>query len=583
MNDNQHLKQNFGAAMLYIGAVLKSLDFKFEFWNSKTAAYSEKNRTFYFPYLPLEVSQKALDYIWGFVYHELGHALYTDFEALKQASKIGGLTEAVYRIFEDVWQEGIYNAETPYSFTRLSKLTEVLASDELLGATPEDVPETALVRNFFLNFGYSAVLGHSSVDEFAKSDESLMVKTFNQALVTKLKSITFALKDCETSFDVLSIAQMVVITFEEEKTNQDEQLSQQDQEQDNSDSESNSTSQEKVEDSSSVDQCPSNSSGSDETLGEEGTEQSNELSESSTNEQTEESKQCVKSIESILEASANDFGKTDRGDLLQDGLSDSIKESGDALVYDKPTKPTLTGLDKTFINLGEKVAGGLIPRFKRLFESQAKKHKSRHKSGRKLIRNSTIKMITRDPNIFIKKTITTTVDTHISIVLDDSGSMVLDSKLEVSHKALAAIGLAAERTKGVGFSACSFPGTLNAKSVNVICTEKERFSSVSQRFQSIHGSGSSTPMANGIIWSMEQCALSNKPRKIIIVLTDGQPNHGHHQFVKDMVAKCFEYGVEVWGIGIREDSVKDYFNDYMVINAIEELPQVLLNKLTNCI
>jgi|TARA_B110000211_G_C14091847_1_gene559596 cobaltochelatase CobT len=583
MNDNQQLKQNFGAAMLYIGAVLKGLDFKFEFWDSKTAAYSDENRTFYFPYLPLEVSQKALDYIWGFVYHELGHALYTDFEALSQASKIGGLTEAVYRIFEDVWQEGKYNADTPYSFNRLSKLTEVLASDSLLDATPENVPETALVRNFFLNYGYSAVLGHTFVDNFAQSDEDLMVKTFNQALVTKLKSLTFALKDCENSLDVLSIAQMVVITFEEEKNNEDEQDNQPDQEQDNSNAESNSGPNDESDHSSPEEQVQSDSSGSNEGSDEDSNVQSNDHSDNSITEQTESSKQCVEAIKSILEASAEDFGKTDRGDLLQDGLAESIADSGDVLVYDKPTNPTLTGVDKTFLHLGEKVAGGLIPRFKRLFEAKARKHKSRHKTGRKLIRNSTVKMITRDPNLFIKKTITTTVDTHISIVLDDSGSMVSDNKLEVSHEALAAIGLAAERTKGVGFSACSFPGTVNNNSVDVICTEKERFSSVSQRFQAIKGSGSSTPMANGIIWSMEQCALSINPRKIIIVLTDGQPNYGHHQFVKDMVAKCTAYGVEVWGIGIREDSVKDYFNDYMVINAIEELPQVLLNKLTNCI
>jgi hypothetical protein len=155
--------------------------------------------------------------------------------------------------------------------------------------------------------------------------------------------------------------------------------------------------------------------------------------------------------------------------------------------------------------------------------------------------------------------------------------------LEVSHQALAAIGLATERTRGVNFSACSFPGNYDDDSVDVICTEKERFSAVSRRFESINGRGCSTPMANGILWSMEQCARSNNPRKIIIVLTDGKPNGGHRQFVKDMIAKCSTYGVEVWGIGIKEDSVKNYFDDYLIINEIEQLPQVLLNKLTNCI
>ena len=576
MNDNKQLKQNFGAAMLYIGAVLKDLNFKFEFWSSKTAAYSEENRTFYFPHLPLEVNQKALDYIWGFVYHELGHALYTDFAALKQATEIGGLTEAVYRIFEDVWQEVKYNADTPYSFTRLSKLSEVLSTDGLLGATDESQSEKALIRNFFLNYGYSAVVGHHDVDDFASADERLMVKTFNQPLVTKLKSLTMSLNDCESSFDVLSIAQMVVTTFEEEKNNEE------DDGKNNPDQDSDDNSQPQDENGNSTTEEPSTDCSSDDVTDDDKSQGSGDSGNSFT-ESNEKSEQCVKAIESILQATADDFGKTDRGDMLQDGLIDSIKESGDVLVYDKPIKPIITGVDNNFLALGEKVAGGLIPRFKRLFEAKARKHKSRHKTGRKLIRNSTVKMITRDLNLFIKKTITTTVDTHISIVLDDSYSMTFDNKLEVSHEALSAIGLAAERTKGVNFSACSFPGTRNENSVDVICTEKERFSSISSRFQHITGCGSSTPMANGIIWSMEQCARSLNPRKIIIVLTDGQPNSGHRQFVRDMIAKCSEHGVEIWGIGILEDTVKHYFNDYMIINDINELPQVLLNKLTNCI
>ena len=31
------------------------------------------------------------------------------------------------------------------------------------------------------------------------------------------------------------------------------------------------------------------------------------------------------------------------------------------------------------------------------------------------------------------------------------------------------------------------------------------------------------------------------------------------------------------------DGVKNFFDDYLIINEIEELPQILLNKLTNCI
>jgi hypothetical protein len=189
---------NYDAAILFISATLDDLNCNFKFWNSNTAAYEGKTKTFYFPHLPLDVTEKTLDYIWGFVYHELGHALYTDFDALSKAVKLNPLTEGVYRVFEDVWQEYRYNSDIPYSFRRLSKLSEVLAQDNLLGTSNASMQPKQILRNFFLNYGYSAVVKHKAVDDFAIQDEKLMLDVFSPGLVVKLKNIVLSLKDCES-------------------------------------------------------------------------------------------------------------------------------------------------------------------------------------------------------------------------------------------------------------------------------------------------------------------------------------------------------------------------------------------------
>jgi cobaltochelatase CobT len=574
------VKQNFGAAMLYIGAVLDGLNFKYEFWDKNTAAFD--GITFYFPKLPLEVSDKALDYIWGFVYHELGHAIYTDFGALKEACKIGGLVEGVYRVFEDVWQEGMYLNDTPYSFKRLSRLTEVLAQDNLLGKTDTNMSPLSSLRNFLLNYGYGAVLKHSPVNEFSISDEKILVQQFNQAVVDRVKALTLSLPLCETSYDVLDISKLVVKAFEEEKPQDQEQSQPNDQSDKNDNQGSDSNSQGQSSESSQSKDSDSKES-SESSSSQDSPTQSDSTQPSSS--QSEEGK-VKEAFEQVLNATTSDFKDVDRGDMLQGALSDSIKESGEPLPYNRPNSSRTESKpyeDSEFISQGERAAGGLIPRFKRLFESQTKTRKTRKTRGRKLGRNIAIRMMTNDPRIFVKKDYQTGVDTHISVVLDDSGSMISNDKLDVSLKAISAIGLAAEQTRGVTFSACSFPGLYDSDSVEVICTEKERFRSITSRFLRITGSGCSTPMSNGVIWAMEQCARSDKPRKIIIVITDGSPNSGHQTFMHEMVDMCKKNNVEIWGIGIKLEGVKKYFDTNMVINDVSELPNALLNQITNSI
>lgn len=585
MNENI-IKENFNASILFIGAVLEDLGFNYEFWDKKTAAVDLESRTFYFPRMALELSDKALDLIWGFVWHELGHALFTDPKALKSAVELGGLTENVYRVLEDVWQEIQYNQATPYSFVRLEKLTHALIKDNLLGASSDKTPPTVLVTNYLLNYGYSELVSHSGLKEFTASDEELMVNTFGKALVVRIKSILNTIRDCESSLDVLSVTQLITQAFKDERDSPTPPNST-----DNKDGEGNKSQSDSSRQSSGNSDSSEQSSGSECQEETSGGSEKNSVSSSDVNAEPSNGTSTAKpeqtcasaAIQQVLEARSNEFGKADRGEILQPSLSSEIQDSGSPFRYNLPKPPVKFGVDQQFIARGEAVASGLIPRFKRLFESQNKKRKSRHSYGHKLARNCSIKLMVNDPNIFIRKRVKKAVNTHISIALDDSGSMQSDDKNSVSIDAINAIGLAIERTKGVSVSACAFPSRLDEDSVDVICTADESFSSITSRFNNINAKGSSTPMANGILWSMGQCARAKEPRKIIIVLTDGSPNSGHREFVKEMVAKCKLHGVEIWGIGIKCDRVKAHFDKYIVINDIQSLPAALMEKLTQVI
>lgn len=621
----QIAQQTFGAALLYIGAVLDKLGYRYQFWDEPTAAFD--GTTFYFPKFPMELSEKALAYIWGYVYHEIGHALFSDFEAVKLANKIGGITEAVYLVFEDVWQESEYNKRTPYSRKRLSDLTAVMSSDNLLGPTPDSASPNKSLANFLLNYGYGEVLKHQPVDEFAKQDEIHLVNCFNQAVVDKVKAITLNLTECETSHEVLELAQMVTKAFVDEKPeppqppepkqdSSDQSQSNQDNQSTGNSSNDGKSSQNDNQSSASNDSPQSNddksqnakpengegkSDGSQDGKsddkgskansdnsqtskpqnGKDASDNANGTGNSNTQNNQDAKQETIKAFEDVLKASTSEFGKTERTDKIQSALSQSIKECGNPLPFVRPEEPLIGNSNwDEFVHRGEKSGTGLIPKFKRVFESQTRTRRVRQTKGRKLSRNFTLKMMTNDPRLFVQKHHKKGLNTHISVVLDDSISMKSNSKMEVSLDAIAAIGLAADVTKGVSLSACSFPGRNDFNSVEVLCRESESFKKVSGRFKPITASGCTTPMANGIIWAMEQCARSSNPRKIIIVITDGCPNSGHNSLVKQMVEKCNKHGVEIWGIGIKLEKVKDYFSDHMIINDVSELPHKLLNKIT---
>lgn len=87
-----------------------------------------------------------------------------------------------------------------------------------------------------------------------------------------------------------------------------------------------------------------------------------------------------------------------------------------------------------------------------------------------------------------------------------------------------------------------------------------------------------------VLWAAKRLAQRSESRKVLIVGSDGQPCGAEHdyterKYLREVVEKIRASGIEVYGIGIQSDAVKDYYPEYTVLEEIEQLPRAVLGWL----
>lgn len=87
-----------------------------------------------------------------------------------------------------------------------------------------------------------------------------------------------------------------------------------------------------------------------------------------------------------------------------------------------------------------------------------------------------------------------------------------------------------------------------------------------------------------VLWAARRLAQRQETRKILIVGSDGQPAGARYPkteklYLKEVVRRVMGAGLEVYGIGIMDDSVKHYYPSWVVVRDAKELPRVVMTRL----
>lgn len=232
------------------------------------------------------------------------------------------------------------------------------------------------------------------------------------------------------------------------------------------------------------------------------------------------------------------------------------------------------------------------------------------KSG-KLHAPSLYRLTTNDPRVFTQRMKAVAKDTVISLLIDNSGSM-RGKKIKLAMLAGYALSETLERVKikhdVIGFT--SHERTAEYKEMMKALYEHEQinpgvyFNRDIPIYMPIYKDFNERITANvrkrmacamkgnldliqnidgeSLLYEVDRISKQPEKRKIIIVISDGEPagSTGAPQHLLE-VTKSIEKAkqIELIGIGVLDDSVRDFYSNNIVINEIDELPDRVMTEL----
>lgn len=197
-----------------------------------------------------------------------------------------------------------------------------------------------------------------------------------------------------------------------------------------------------------------------------------------------------------------------------------------------------------------------------------------------------------------------TTNVAVSLVIDCSGSMG-GNKIELARQTGLALGESL-KALGITFEVVGFNTSGDSSMYNatrgITDEERKRFNRfgeilrhmVFKDFASNDLSGICKAEAGGanadgesITWAAKRLAERKEKRKIMLVLSDGQPSHGgaNHEVLagdlKRVISILPKAGIEPIGIGIGTDDPKLFYPNYVIVNDVSKLATSVVKKLAD--
>ena len=172
-----------------------------------------------------------------------------------------------------------------------------------------------------------------------------------------------------------------------------------------------------------------------------------------------------------------------------------------------------------------------------------------------------------NPRVFVKNGFRESPNTAVHILLDSSGSMN-DSRLMLANAVCYAVGKALQGIHGVNLGITAFPGANTPKRGATVAPVLRHGEKLTTRFPEI--AYGLTPMAESLWWVMQQMCCLRENRKIILIITDGEPDS--IPAAQEAFKQAQKKGFECYGLGIMRSSIATLLPH--TSRVIETLPQI---------
>lgn len=537
----------------------------------------------------------------GLVHHEVGHVNESDFS-------LGRLVDPLERnlegIIEDVRQENAHIQRFKAARKYLDALSLASIQLGLNGPVGADEPPIAVFTGYLL-FRLRADYRHEPhFLPLADQAETVMKDKFTRGVIVRLEALLPRFRRLQNTADAQRMAKEIAsfIRDEIQAAQQQQQQRQQQQQQqqaagqsqssssgtgndaDQDDDQAGTSSASGNDSADDTDQTPSQDdngqdAGEDQSDGtnqdEQGTDPYGGLSDDAL-------EQLVQSLQDMLDGKDADKAKGDLDEAIRKQLQDLTQDLA-SKPLDGWSQVDLESIEAADLGFsGELYLGGdyalddavsvvsrLRARLKREMQAMSITKTSRGRHGGRIDVRVVHRAAVGDPRVFRKVNEGITVDTSVLLLCDVSGSMGDRNKIGLANQALFATACALQSMPGVEVAVAAFPGRqLVLPFGGRANREQDRFGLVPI---------GCTPMHEGVAMAHRLLACRRNPRKLLMVLTDGEADcMGSAQATLDAAEQA---GIETYGIGIMTDYVQHLFPNWAVVQDVGQLPEVMLNML----
>lgn len=183
-----------------------------------------------------------------------------------------------------------------------------------------------------------------------------------------------------------------------------------------------------------------------------------------------------------------------------------------------------------------------------------------------------------NPRIFQRKAGVAGINTSVHLLLDVSGSM--QNEIGLVNKIGFAVADVLYDMKGINVGVTAFPGP-GLPDTRFTVTPVLRHGEKMHTQFGLHCTGS-TPMGEALWWVMQQMITQDEPRKLVIIVTDGDPDNKAN--TKEAIRVGRSFGFEYFGIGVGNQAggiLTLLPGTSQVILRIEDLGVALFTVLRN--
>ena len=573
----------------------------------------------YLPSLPMEDPGVEILGL-GFIIHEAGHIRYSDFSI--DYAKFPPIVKKLSGIMEDIRMEKCIIRDYPGAHKKLANLVQKLVHDEIFEPVTTDTSPAGALCGYLLHKGRARVLGQSALDDYAQTAQTFLESYMTPLAMTRINSVLARVSGTKNEGEIVELALEVAQILEEESqrstppqnSNQSQQQQagndSQDQHQtsdqnhdqqtgDGDDSDQGSDQgdddaqgndgdmQSSQGDNDANDDSSSNAStaSSDDTLdadSDTGNGQSSSSSEDMSQEAFDAAVQAMKDILATSESDSKDL-PGDISDAFEQLIANEIQEAanerGNPAVSMKPTHITdLTspGDHQKALDDAQAATAALRSKLVQLVQSQTKVKRKTSRNGRRLNDRKLHRIKAGNLSVFKSASRKKAVNTAVQVLLDRSGSM--RKGMTMASRSTLSLTAAMKNVPHLSVGAAIFPGSMGT-AVTVLTRQDQTMNQTAGYYPKVQVEGC-TPLLPALIWSGDNLVTQKEERKILFVVTDGDPDD-----MEDCIKTINDLrqgGIEVYGIGIdvREKMMSDLFgNKHVCIEHVGELAEATFSLL----